>query len=259
MFEWLEQEIDAIKTPRFHVVDGPADYKLQEAIAHSVVPLPVSYKEFVLKFGNAKLYRRVQNDSYSIGVFAAPREAALGNRTYIYHLGFHDGAGVYVKPVGNSNDFPIFEYEDGCEEKVAQNFEEWLEKSCSHARRKYRKIWTELLRGPIPFSREEEAIIDIRRHIQWRLLGVDEAGKCVFEVSNASKGTLPVITVGVRTKDKRLNGAVRLNVGHISPGQTALVRVDCYRGLVSPNEIEAFPLPDPKPEDRDYYLELKKT
>jgi len=43
MFEWLEKEIATIKTPRFHLVDGPADGKLREAVfsfraaaAHSV-------------------------------------------------------------------------------------------------------------------------------------------------------------------------------------------------------------------------------
>ena len=96
MFEWLEQEILAIKTPRFHVVDGPAAAKLREAILQSNLPLPPSYREFVVKFGNAKLYRMAGSDSYRIGVFAGPREATLADGTRIYHLGFHDGASVYV-------------------------------------------------------------------------------------------------------------------------------------------------------------------
>src|SRR5688572_14356491 len=97
MFEWLEREVSLIKTPRFHLVDGPADQKLQEAVIRSSLPLPASYKEFILRFGNAKLYRNSRNDSYRIGVFAAPRAATLDDGMRIYHLGFHDGASVYVK------------------------------------------------------------------------------------------------------------------------------------------------------------------
>src|ERR1051326_4248681 len=131
MFEWLEQEISAIKTPRFHVVDGPADAKLRQAVSESRVAMPSAYKEFVLKFGNAKLYRDFQSDSYRLGVFAGPREAMLDDGTRIYHIGFHDGASVYVKCLSNSALAPIFEFEAGSEEEVAGNFEEWLSESCA--------------------------------------------------------------------------------------------------------------------------------
>jgi len=70
MFEWLEQEISAVRTPRFHVVDGPVEAKLRQAVMQSGLLLPPSYREFVLNFGNAKLYRRAQSNSYRIGVFA---------------------------------------------------------------------------------------------------------------------------------------------------------------------------------------------
>ena len=109
MFEWLEQEKSAIKTPRFHLVDGPAKGKLRRAILQSDFPLPQSYKEFVLKFGNAKLYHKVRY--YVIEVFAGPREATLEDGTCIYHLGAHDGASVYVKSGFDSAEMPIFEFE----------------------------------------------------------------------------------------------------------------------------------------------------
>ena len=90
MFEWLDQEISAIKTPRFHLVDGPADPKLRESIMRSQLAIPSSYREFVLRFGNAKLYRRSRS-GYLVVVFAGPREATLNNGTIIYHLGFQSG------------------------------------------------------------------------------------------------------------------------------------------------------------------------
>jgi hypothetical protein len=257
MFEWLEQEIAEIKTPRFHVVDGPVEANLREAVMHSGLPLPPSYKEFVLKFGNAKLYRRAQSDGYRIGVFAGPREATLNDRSRIYHLGFHDGASVYVKPDSSSTELPVFEFESDSEERVANDFEEWLRESCTRARNTYGKEkWTEIVRGPEPFTMEEQEVIQARRAIQWRVLGIDADGNHIFEVTNASGRALPVLTVGVHSKDRRLNGAVLLRIGHIGPGQTGIAHADCYKDLVSPDEIEIVALPDPQPEDRERYDEL---
>jgi hypothetical protein len=258
MFEWLEDEIAAIKTPRFHLFEGPADSRLREAIDQSTLPLCSAYKQFVLKFGNAELYRKSRN-GYRISVYAGPREATLDDGTHIYHLGSHDDASVYVKPANNSVGLPIFEFEDGSEERVANNFKEWLEEACSRARNKYGKQkWAAILRGPIPFTREEEAMLETRRRIEWRVLGLDDVGNHMFAITNAGNRTFPAITVGVRSKDKRLTGAIRLTIGHIGPGQSAVLHADCYKDLVPPNEIEAFALPEPQPEDREYYHEFAK-
>jgi hypothetical protein len=257
MFEWLEEEIATIKTPRFHVVDGPVPERLAEAVFQSEVPLPVSYREFVLEFGNAKLYRRSRN-GYQIGVFAGPREFTLKDGTNIYHLGFHDGANIYVKPDLNLDELPVFELQDGSEKKVADDFAEWLNESCAQARSTYgRKKWAEILNGPKPFTAEERKIIQTRQQIQWRVLGIDSSGDHIFEVTNAASRTLQTLTVGVRSKDNRLNGAVLLKIGDIRPGQTTVLHADCYKEFVSPNESEIFALPDPQPEDREFYSELR--
>jgi hypothetical protein len=257
MFEWLEREIAAIKTPRFHLVDGPADAKLHEAVIQSNARLPRSYKKFVLKFGNARLYRRAGNDIYQVGVFGGPREVMLTEGKRIYHIGLNDGASVHVKPVSKSAKRPIFEFESGSEDRVADDFEDWLSASCAHARKSFgREKWEEILRGPEPFTPLEQEIIETRRQIHWRVLGIDEDGNHVFEVSNAGKRTLDVLTVGVHSKDRRLNGAVRLKIGHIGPGQTAVLHRDCYKDLMPSHELEAFALPDPRPEDREAYHEL---
>lgn len=257
MFEWLEQEISRIKTPRFHVVDGPADPKLREAVIGSDLPMPPTYKEFVLKFGNAKLYRNARNNNYQIGIFAGPREAVLKNGTHIYHIGFHDGASVYLKRPSNSGLFPVFEFESDLEEEAAPSFDDWLSASCAIARNKYGKAkWAEILRGPKPFNGEERGIVEARRLMRWRVLGIDADGNHVFEVSNDGRRTLSALTVGVRSKDGRLNGAIRLDVRKLNPGQTALLHANCYTDLVAAQDVEVFPLPDPKPEDRDYYWEF---
>jgi hypothetical protein len=257
MFEWLEHEISVIKTPGFHSVDGPADAKLREAVTASPLRLPLSYQQFVLKFGNAKLYRRSRN-GYRIGVFAGPREATLNDGTRVYHLGFHDGASVYVKPSSGTARFPIFEFEENFEEKVAGGFDEWLTASCTKARNDYdRKGWGEILRGPRPFTAKEREMMEARRLIRWKVLGIDGDGNHMLEIINEGSHSLPALTVGVRSKDGRLNGAVRLVISHIGPGQKAVLHTDCYKTLISPELVEVFALPEPKPEDRCYYWEFK--
>ena len=72
MFGWLVDEMARIKTRKFHLVDGPASDELRQAVEASDFPLPPSYKEFVLRFGNARLYRYSTN--YYVTVFAGPRE-----------------------------------------------------------------------------------------------------------------------------------------------------------------------------------------
>jgi hypothetical protein len=231
--------------------------KLREAVTRSNVPLPSAYKEFILKFGNAKLYRNARNDSYRIGVFAGPRQSTLGDGTRIYIIGWNDGASVYVKPVSDLTELPIFEFEEEPEEKVADSFEEWLAASCANARRAYGKEkWAEILRGPKRFTAEEKDIIEARRLISWRVLGIDADGNHIFEVTNAGCRALAALTVGVRSKDGRLNSAIRLNVLHIGPGQRDVLHRGCCKGLRPPEELELFALPDPNPEDRDYYWEL---
>ena len=48
-------------------------------------------------------------------------------------------------------------------------------------------------------------------------------------------------------------------VGHISPGQTAVVAKDTYRDLLDPSDVEAYPLPDPEPEERARYWEFREV
>lgn len=260
MYEWLESEILAIKTPRFHVVDGPADDALRESIALSGAPVPVTYMEFVLKFGNAKLYRDLRRGSYRIAVFGAPRLRILDDGSRIYHLGIDDGASVYVKDGGELTSIPIYQWECGSEDKVADDFGEWIKQSCSMARRIFSKeAWAKIVRGPDPFSPRELKVIEARRQISWQVLGIDPEGKHIVTVANSGSQTLPLLTVGVRSLDRRLNGALQLNTREVGPGQTAVLHVSCYQGLLPPDQLELFSLPDPKPEDRMQYIELAET
>ncbi len=259
MYEWLKQEILSIKTPRFHLVEGPKAGILEvfEALRPS---LPSSYQKLVLEFGGVKLYRNARTNSYRIIVFPVPFKETLSSGIFIYHVGFHDGAKVYIKLDQMIGRCPIFECEAGIEQEVANDFEEWLVRSCVSIRRKYtNEKWQYILRGPTPFSSAEEEIIEARRMIKWRVLGIDPDGNHIFEVENCGSRILPAITIGARSKNHRLNGAIQLDISRIGPGQRAVLHAACYKTLVPPVEIELFRLPDPRPEDREYYYELQNS
>lgn len=255
MFDWLKREIREVKTPRFHVVDGPADVELEQAITQSGLPVPPSYSQFVLEFGNAKLYRR-SREGYTIRIFAGPRKAVWKDGTEVYYLGSNDGASVYVKAKSQTIEGSIYEFED-IEEIAADGFADWLRNSCDRARRSYKGKWNEILRGPKPFTAAEAELIAARQKISWQAKGIDDEGNHIFEVKNNGSRTLPFLTIGLHSRDRKLNGAVRLDTGGIAPGQTGILHVDCYKKFKPPQEMEAFALPDPQPEDREYYYEFE--
>ncbi len=73
---------------------------------------------------------------------------------------------------------------------------------------------------------------------------------------------LPYLFLGVRGKLRPpnsgpLHGGARLPVGSIVPGAAGIVQYDCYKKQVAPEDVEVFDLPDPGPEDREYYWEFK--
>src|SRR6516164_2432282 len=109
MFDWLIQEIETIKTRRFHVVDGPADPALRKAVEESDAPLPRSYKEFARRFGNAKLYKEL--GYYLVGVVAAPREERDENGEELYRIGHYQSSNAYFKAslLRGEDESPVFE------------------------------------------------------------------------------------------------------------------------------------------------------
>jgi hypothetical protein len=115
------------------------------------------------------------------------------------------------------------------------------------------------LRGPPPFTAEELAVVQARRQFSWRLVVVTSSGEVIYEVTNVSDRHLPFLSIGIRGKVGNLQGGVWLIVGHIAPGQTAVVAKDTYRGLLDPDDVEAYPLPDPEPEERARYWEFREV
>ncbi len=260
MFEWLDHELAEIRTRRFHVVDGPASAALREAVQTSALPAPPSYVAFVLRFGNAKLYRMSGLDLYWLRVFAAPRPVNSRDGTGLLAVGGYDESTAYLKEglLEPGAESPVFESTEVGIRKKADSFEEWLTARAARARRRYnRKEWAVVLQGPPQFTEEELGVVEARRRFAWRLVGVTPHGEVLYEVTNASDRRLPYLSIGIRGKSGGLQGGVWLPVGHIGPGQTAVVAKDTYRDLLDPSEVEAFPLPEPIPEERARYWEFR--
>lgn len=258
MFDWLEQEFQEVKTRRFHVIDGPASDSLKLAIEKSDLPVPRTYKDFVVRFGNAKLYRKLSY--YLIGVSASPIETLSQEGETFFRFGHYDAASAYFKKslLRNEEESPVFEGKDGRLHQVADGFEAWLMIRCKAARKKYTKNeWSRIVAGPSPFTAGERRIIETRRLFKWHVAGIASDGKLQFEVYNGSDTVLPYLSVGIRRKDRSFEGGVWLPVSNIAPKQTALIEQDCFSKQAAPGELEAFSLSDPEPEDRDRYWEFR--
>ena len=224
MYEWFVRELAEIKTPGFHVVDGPGSESLRRDVLRATLPIPPSYREFIFRFGNAKLYK--QGSAYSVGVRAFPEEAESATGDRLRRVGHFDDAGAYLKEslLAGEQESPVFEWTTDGLARVANSFDEWLEKRSDAARRKYgKKRWNEIVRGPKPFSPDEQAIVEARRQFRWRLLGVSEAGACRFEIENNSPRTLAYLSVGLRSRDGRVTGGAWLPVSDVFPGAKVVV------------------------------------
>jgi hypothetical protein len=95
-----------------------------------------------------------------------------------------------------------------------------------------------------------------RRDFTWRFLGIVDGRQLQFQVTNNSDGLLPYFSIGIRTKDRRLVGAVWLPVASLVPGESMCIEKECYADLASAEELEPFELPDPTPSTRFRYWEF---
>ena len=259
MLDWLQKQMQSVRTPHFFEIDGPASPELREAVELSGAPLPPSYRHFVLQFGNAKLFR--YSSGYYVTIFAGPRGVTDSNGEPHVHFGRTWTSRAYFKEslLTAGKDSPVFEQYYNSTRKTADGFEEWLRAKCRAARKRFRKSqWQAVIDGPAPFTPQEEPIVLARKQFAWRVVGIASDGDLEFEVRNASDLILPYLSVGIRHKNGEEFGGVKIPVSHVAPGQTAIVRLDCYKRTHHPETIEAFELPDPEPALRDLYFEFRE-
>jgi hypothetical protein len=266
MFEWLDEELTRIRTPKFHLLDGPASIELRQAVTTSDFPLPASYKAFVLRYGNARLYRR--SSYWLVEVYAGPREAEDKDGRRFIQIGRTHTSLAYFNEskLQAGYESPVFEwYHQVGVRKTADGFEEWLISKCKAARKRFKKAeWESIEEGPPPFTEIEEQIVLARSQFRWRVIGITLNGDLRLEVHNGSAMILSYLSVGIRGKllppaNGPLNGAAWLPVASIRPGETAVIEVNCYKKYIDPASTEVFELSEPGPEDREQYWEFKPT
>src|SRR5438105_3721157 len=128
MFERLNQEIQQIKTRRFHVLE-----RLPSAELSALGDLPASYVEFLAVFGRAKLYREL--DYYVVGVYPVSTHYITSD---LLSFGHYDAESVFFSSrFGKTS--PVFTLQNSKATRVASTFEDWLEASCESARKRYTK------------------------------------------------------------------------------------------------------------------------
>jgi len=259
MFDWLEDEMARIKTNKFHLLDGPLSAEQRELVEQAELPVPPSYKIFVIRFGNAKFYR--QGGVYLVQVFAVPADAESDDGEALLHFGRTDMALAYFKAslLVPGEESPVFEWrhEQGLQQ-TASGFEEWLKSKCEASRKLFKKKqWQQIEKGPPPFTEQEQGIVEARRKYRWRVVGIAANGDIQFEIHNGSDMVLPFLSIGIRGKNGEIEGGAWLPISSIPPGETRIVEKGCYQKWLSPENVIAFEKPDPEPEDRDRYWEFK--
>jgi len=261
MYEWLEREIAAVRTPKFFLTAGPSDDAACAARTPEV--RMTSYGVFAQRFGKSEFFRD-STDCYAIGVLDRPELDEDGGNQY-WNIGWYDGRSVFIGPVDDPRrrrdaDWPVFEHtRHGRFAPMGCCFNEWLEMRWRTARKQFSAAeWRQIVKGPEPFTAEELKIIEARRRFRWRLLDVGPDGTLQLEVTNESDRRLPYIGIRAHGKRRGVWVGLAVRIDHIPPGGTAVIE---HRGLVAlkvePDEVELFPDPDPAPEDREFYWEFR--
>jgi len=259
MFEWLEDELKKIKTPKFHLIDGVLSEERQKLVMQSKLSVPLSYKKFVIEYGNVKLYR--QGNLYLVRIYSVPRDFKDSNGIDYLNFGRTDLSFAYFKidDLFINSEKSVYEWyaKRNTIIKTSDGFEEWIHKKSIAAKKRYKKsVWKQIIAGPKPFTEKENQIVNARKLFKWRIVGEAGNGNIIFEVHNCSLLVLPYLTIGIRGKNNDFNGAVWLSVSHIKPGEKALIEKDCYKNRFKLDEIEIYTKPDPGPEDRSVYWEF---
>jgi hypothetical protein len=112
---------------------------------------------------------------------------------------------------------------------------------------------------PKPFTERQLRIVSARHRFSWHHVGFALNGDAIFEVSNRSDMRLPYLSIGVQGRGgTKLIGGVWLDVSGIEPGRSGLVKRDCYKDKLLPEEVEFLSKEDPTPETRDRYWEFNR-
>lgn len=258
MYSWLRQEINAIRTQKFHLIDDEIPLPARQFPFGDLDLLPPSYKCFVEMFGTARLYREL--GYYLIRVSRIPW-IVRGERTFVCFGGFDTcDAGFFEDALQHNVECEVYEGNELSTPpaRVASSFSAWIEQRAIDAKKRYSSAeWAAIVSGPRPFSSRDLAILTARTLMRWRLIGISLDGNLEIEIRNESTLVLPYLSIGIRGLEHDLEGVIWLPVQHVVPGTSVVVVHAGYKDLVDNTKVELFQLPSPGPDDRERYWEFE--
>lgn len=260
-FAWLERELSSIRSRRFHIFESLPIHELSYEGPMGLVRLTGDYATFLAHFGYARLFCD-HRDAPALSVYSLKpfRRYECGNGKVYIGFGFRGQQSVFFdeQEILSNGCSKVYVVSKKGGKEIAQNFGEWFKSAYDWVRSKYSPSqWKRIVEGPKPFSEEEMLVVETRRQFQWRHCGFSEDGDAIFEVVNNSPRRIPYLTIGIRDKnDAILVGAVWLDVERIGPGEKGILKKDCYKDHIPPQELVPFDLPEPIPEKREAYWEF---
>lgn len=262
MYDWLSEEINIIKTRRFHLIHLTSIVESEKFVDEA--SLPPSYLAFIRKFGHSKLYR--SGTQYIIHVLDMPQiDLEWDGKLYARFGATAVLTNAYFKvdDLSKGMEASVYELEywDGEYEleKRHPTFHEWLLNNSETIKSNMsQEGWAEVLNGPISFNEIELRIIKARKEFSFSLLGFTETGDARILVKNQSQMSLPYLTIGVAVQAAEQHmQRCWLPVNDLKPGESRILDVDLYKKFMPRDSIKLFELPDPEPEDRDIFWEFR--
>ncbi len=256
-YAWVLDEMAGVKTPKFFTLADPCDVTALAANQRQFPHLPIDYTCFIKQFGGARLFRHPRELGYLITFFSSPEIVRECRYAPLVHIGNLHGQGMicFRPEIDRDSRWNIYEQRGANLFNTKLGFSEWFASRWSRSKNFYsKKAWAKYVAGPKPFTPEEQLIVEARLLYSINLLGHDDSGLAIVEVTNGSSLVLPTLTVRVDA-GKRERGAIWLNVSDVFPGSKKILHEDIYKTCFDQRMLK-LSIEQVGPEDRAYFKEL---
>jgi hypothetical protein len=250
-YDWFEKQLAEVPWSTFYITKKNFNHHSLEKAGVNTNALPKQYLEFMERYGEARLFRRLKSDSHFLTVLIPKPKPECGPNTFLIGGYWCEGNAYIV--AGKKG---IFVWTGSRLRQISEDFDVWFRKSFQKAKRDIRKAyWPILRRLPVPFSAIEKEIAEaISRHT-FSKIAVEPSGNLRVGIKNESDRTISWVEMGVSAPT--LLGAISLDVRDLKPGGTKIISRDCYKDMVSPESVSLFTFPKPTPEDRWAFKALR--
>lgn len=259
-FWWLDQEIEIIKSRRFHIFEKLSGGDLVFRINDEDAKMDGPYFDFLMKFGYARFFTDHQDvPVMSVYPLKEFRRVDFKDGSSYFGFGFRGGKSFYFSQAELLSRSNPSVYLVGKQAKcLGVDFSQWLKDSYEVVKSRYSsRAWRRIVDGPIPFSASEMNVVNARGKYFCRIIGIADDGDALIHVFNNSEMKLPYLTIRVEEKGGDfLDGSVWLDVGRIGPGESGVIKKNCYKDIISPEKLQLRDMPAPIPEKKSAYWEF---